>query len=831
MNIIVLYLLRSIAEKRLRTSLIVLAVSLSTALFFATSGLGTTIEASYTRVLESEFGSSHILVRADRNSPSAYVSPRNAFTLALRTEWISQAVTGSGRVFGRPDTDTVQLRGMSLTDMNSMGPVVTDQPIGDDSFRGRSIILSHHDASILGLEAGDWLQLELGGSSRPVAVQLAATAAAAGYFRDGSGTIPALVPFDTAASLFGTAGRASVVYLRARTEADRYRLENDLQELYPRFRVQQTITPEERTEFANTVVIPFRIMLFLVIAVSVFIIYSTFQVITAERLPTVGTFRSIGATRRMVTRVLYGEALAYGVLGALFGLLLGVFILNGMTAVAARGFGRAAAGTRAAFGIADVASASAMAILLPLFSAAIPITRVSRIPVKDVILQLYSLASHKRDRTVAGAGLLALGAILPTAAPPESLLLWYFLGLVCTFFGGVFVIPFFTRSFVRLLQVAYHHAFGNIGRLAAMNLRDNAGIINNIVLLCIGIAGVFLITTISDSVAEQAGNLYRTAQFDLEIYGGNRSVTFERRLRRIPEVADTYGHFVASHVPVSGHARRIRRIMGVYPDRFHRFWRFEYSEAAETLLPRLDSDRNVIVSYSLRERYGLSVGDLVELEFNRRTASYRVVGFVSTLWSNGDMAMVSERFFRQDHGAGHYNALYATATGNAEDAQAAITDLFAREGFWSRTVAQIAQRGRDSNQELFFLLRGFSLMAMLLGTVGIVNNFIISFLDRKRSFALFRSSGMSRKQLRRMLFIEAATVGIVGASAGLMIAALMLYTIPLLLESFRVFIPLSFPPGTALAMIAAGMLITVFASVGPTVRTGRMNIIEALKYE
>ncbi len=831
MNIIVRYLLRSIGENRLRTALIVLAISLSSALFFATSGLGSTIEATYTRVLETEFGLSHIMIRADRNSPSPFVSPRNARQLADRTAWITQAISGSGRMAGAPETDPFQIRGMSVSDMEQMSPFATDRPLLDSSFQGRQIVLSRPDTEELGLRVGDWLQLEIGGNPRPVAMQLAAVAEPVGYFHGNSGSIHALIPFDTAASLFGTAGRAGTVFVRAREESERFSLEAALQELYPRVRVQQTILPEERAEFANTVVIPFRIMLFLVIAVSVFIIYSTFQVITAERLPTVGTFRSIGATRRMVTRVLYGEAVAYGVLGAALGLLLGVLILNGMTAVAARGFGRAASGARATFGLQDAVGAIAMALFLPVMSAAIPIHRVAKIPVKDVILQLHSFTGGSKDRTVSGAGLLALGAILPATAPANAILVWYFVGLVCTFIGTVFVIPFFTRSFVRLLQYVYHHAFGNIGRLAAMNLRDNGGIINNIVLLCIGITGVFLITTISGSVAEQAGNLYRNARFDLEIHGGARSAAFERRLLHLPEVQDTYGHFIASNVQIPTHSGRIRRVMGIYPDRFQDFWRFEYSEAASTLLPRLNDGRTVIVSYTLRERYGLTAGDTIDLAFNRRVASYTVIGFVSTLWSNGDMAMISERFLRQDHGAGSYNALYVVATRDPYETQAAIAARFGHEGYWSRTVSQIAQRGRDSNQELFFLLQGFSLMAMLLGTVGVVNNFIISFLDRKRSFALFRSTGMSGKQLRRMLFIEAATVGAVGASAGLMVAGLMLQTIPLLLESFRVFIPLEFPPLTALGMIGAGILIAVTASVGPAMRTRRMNIIEALKYE
>ena len=43
--------------------------------------------------------------------------------------------------------------------------------------------------------------------------------------------------------------------------------------------------------------IPFMFMLILVVLISTFIIYTSFKVITLERLPMLGTFRSIGATK------------------------------------------------------------------------------------------------------------------------------------------------------------------------------------------------------------------------------------------------------------------------------------------------------------------------------------------------------------------------------------------------------------------------------------------------------------------------------------------------------------------------------------------------------
>ena len=57
-------------------------------------------------------------------------------------------------------------------------------------------------------------------------------------------------------------------------------------------------------------------------------------------------------------------------------------------------------------------------------------------------------------------------------------------------------------------------------------------------------------------------------------------------------------------------------------------------------------------------------------------------------------------------------------------------------------------------------MRGFSLLALVIGIFGVFNNLIISFLERQRSIAMLRSIGMSKRQSIKMFFIEALTGGL-----------------------------------------------------------------------
>lgn len=73
---------------------------------------------------------------------------------------------------------------------------------------------------------------------------------------------------------------------------------------------------------------PFFLISFFSLTMSVFIIYSSYKVITLDRLPIIGTFRSIGATQKTVTRILILESALYGCMGGIAGIPLGIVVLK-----------------------------------------------------------------------------------------------------------------------------------------------------------------------------------------------------------------------------------------------------------------------------------------------------------------------------------------------------------------------------------------------------------------------------------------------------------------------------------------------------------------------
>ena len=68
---------------------------------------------------------------------------------------------------------------------------------------------------------------------------------------------------------------------------------------------------------------------------------------------------------------------------------------------------------------------------------------------------------------------------------------------------------------------------------------------------------------------------------------------------------------------------------------------------------------------------------------------------------------------------------------------------------------------------MFNAINSYCYLALLVGIIGIVNNLVASFIERKRSFAMYRCVGMSKKSLNRMLITEAVGMGVFGVAFGI----------------------------------------------------------------
>jgi putative ABC transport system permease protein len=240
------------------------------------------------------------------------------------------------------------------------------------------------------------------------------------------------------------------------------------------------------------------------------------------------------------------------------------------------------------------------------------------------------------------------------------------------------------------------------------------------------------------------------------------------------------------------------------------------------------------------ESSDLELGEEIKLIGQGSARSFQLVGFTRLGGASFGGASIAQVTLpvaqRLTHKRGRFDQISVAA---AKGVPATVLKRrIAREmppGVRVETAAENADRGSEEIREnLSFLqifLLVFAFIAILVGSFLIFNTFSITVAQRVSEFGMLRTLGASRRQILTDVVAEALAIGVIGAVIGIgggFVIALLLNS---LLEAFEIDLPttgLVMETRTVLVSLAVGILVTVFSSLVPALRSTRVPPIAAL---
>jgi putative ABC transport system permease protein len=123
-----------------------------------------------------------------------------------------------------------------------------------------------------------------------------------------------------------------------------------------------------------------------------------------------------------------------------------------------------------------------------------------------------------------------------------------------------------------------------------------------------------------------------------------------------------------------------------------------------------------------------------------------------------------------------------------------------------------------------------SLVAMIIGCVGVLNTMMMSVFERTHEIGVLRAMGWRKSRIIRMILFEALAVSLFGGTLGTL-AAIVLTRLLAKLPTVAAIISGTLP----LTIIAAGTLVAclvaLLGSIYPAYRAARQLPTEALRHE
>ena len=148
------------------------------------------------------------------------------------------------------------------------------------------------------------------------------------------------------------------------------------------------------------------------------------------------------------------------------------------------------------------------------------------------------------------------------------------------------------------------------------------------------------------------------------------------------------------------------------------------------------------------------------------------------------------------------------------------------------TVRDVSEFGRI-DRTLDYLNaagKGATYLALVIGTIIVMNTMLLSFVERTREFGVLRAIGWSRRRLGALILSEALLISLLGAMAGVALsfaAARILEALP----TIRGILHTQFSAGSFWRALYTAGAIGLLAAIYPAVRAGHLKPLEALRRE
>jgi putative ABC transport system permease protein len=576
----------------------------------------------------------------------------------------------------------------------------------------------------------------------------------------------------------------------------------------------------------------FLIFGFVTLFVGAFIIFNMFNIVVSQRTRELALFRALGASRRQVRTSLLIESIAVGLIGAVLGFGFGVVLAIGLKALVGA-IGLKLPPTSLAIEPRTIILSLVVGVGVTVAAAFLPARRASKVAPMEALRETAAPSTGIRRRAIVGGIVLALGlaaigaALFGGASNPGALV---GLGAALTFIGVATLSPLFARGLAAVIGKPFRRTAA--GRLGDENAkRSPRRTASTASALMIGLGLVAFVAVFAASLkASAVKTLDEVLSADLTLSTNGFtgfSTHLATQLRQDPDFS-----VVSELRQTEAHANGSDTFpAAVDPATFAQVADLTMVSGS---LADLSEPNAVLVSRTEADGKNLSVGSPVEMTFAATgKQEFHVAGIYENNAILSDYLISIAAYDANVEQPMDFNVFLKVADGvSIDDAKTKLDALLQKDypNVQALDQQQSKQQFLDQVNMLLAFVFVLLLLSILISGFGILATLWLSVFERVRELGLLRAVGMARKQVKRMVRVEAVIVAILGAVLGLVIGIVFAWALQRSLSDLGI-TELAIPVGQLIVMVIIAALIGVVAAILPARRAAKLNILEAISYE
>jgi putative ABC transport system permease protein len=554
--------------------------------------------------------------------------------------------------------------------------------------------------------------------------------------------------------------------------------------------------------------------------------------VVTQRTRELALLRALGAFQRQVLSSVLLESAIVGFVASLGGVLLGIVLAIGLKALLGA-LGLKLPPTALVVAPRTVVVSLVLGTGITVAAAISPARRASRVAPVQALRESVAPSASIRRRAIVGGLVTAVGlAALLTGlfGHVSNAAVVVGAGAAATFVGVAMLSPLFARPFSAAIGTPFRRRIS--GKLGSENANRNPRrTASTAAALMIGLGLVtFVAVFVASLKASATATLDKVLAADLTLSSSQFtpfSPQLAKSLSSDPDLA-AVSPLRQSETKV-GNATTF--VTGIDPTTITQVANVEMARGS---MAGLSQPGTVIVSRTEADSRGFTLGATVPMRFARTgLQDLRVVGLFEPNQLLNDYAVSLQTYEANVAQQVDQIVLLKLAAGvSIAQARSRIEPVLKRD-YPSVTLSdqeQFKNQELQAIDQVFAIVYVLLFLSVLISLFGIVNTLGLSIYERVRELGLLRAIGMSRRQVKRMVRVEAVIIAILGAVLGLIVGVLFGWAMQRALSSVGID-RLRIPAGQLVAMLVVAGVLGVIASILPARRAAKLDVLRAISYE
>ena len=615
----------------------------------------------------------------------------------------------------------------------------------------------------------------------------------------------------------------------------------------------RAIEPKVRTGEIDRMLGSFQLNLaalsYIALLVGMYLIYNTVAISVVARRPEIGTLRALGATKRGIFGAFLAEGALFGTVGSLFGLVLGAALAQLSIGAVSRTVDTLYVASHAdhvIYAPLVLLKAFVVGLVLSTFSALFPALEAAGTP---PAIAMRSAGYEQRRKNLAlrfalGGTLLLVLAYGCTFFPAvdDIPLFGYAAGLLIIFGGSCFA-PLCIRAVSRL-GVALLRRRSAPGQLAAANLgaspmRNSVAVASLMIAIAMMVSIAILIGSFRTTVVAWADDTLRADLFVRPLglsdasYDSRFSPRVAQTIARLPGVAavDT---FRGISIPFRG---RITTLGAADFSTIAERNKLRFIGVADTqaLARTLPGTTRVLISDPFATKFHIGRGDSFELNTPAGNTTFTVAAIYNDYSSDAGIVLMDTRTFARLYHDDSVNsiAIYAKPDTDLTKLRSEVVRSVLPLRVDAQTTRELRKLVVTIFNRTFAITYALYVISITIAVLGVVSTLFALVLERRREIGLMRYLGLRTRDVRSMVYYEAAFIGLLGGVMGVVVGVLLSLLLIFVInrQAFGWLIELHMPYDFLLEAIALVIVAAVVAGVYPAGVAARIRTAEAVRAE